>query len=109
MKSLSSILLESLNKLNKNNLFIEVCKKGSIKIVKLLIDKGADVNAKNNDGWTALIWASRNGYTEIAKLLIDKGADVNAKNNYVWTALMLASRNGYKKVVELLKQYGAKE
>jgi len=50
--------------------------------------KGADVKAQDNDGWTALIWASRNGREAIARLLIDKGADVKAQTNDGSTALV---------------------
>ena len=42
--------------------------------------KGADVNAKDYNGTTALIMAIRNGYTEIVSRLLEKGADVNAKD-----------------------------
>jgi ankyrin repeat protein len=49
--------------------------------VKSLLDKGADVNAKRDGGWTALMLAARGGHVEVAKTLLDKGADVNA-NNY---------------------------
>ncbi|MBI5203673.1 MAG: ankyrin repeat domain-containing protein [Nitrospirae bacterium] len=50
---------------------------GRTDIAKLLIDKGADVNVKNESGWTALILAAYPGRTDIAKLLIDKGADID--------------------------------
>ena len=33
---------------------------------------GADVNARNNDGQTALDWAAKGGYNEIVQLLLDK-------------------------------------
>ena len=55
---------------------------------RVLIDAGADVNAKEEDGWTALMWASRYGRTETVNLLIDAGADINIKNELGWTALM---------------------
>ena len=38
------------------------------------IEEGADVNAQNNDGWTALMWASQEGHPEVAQLLIEAGA-----------------------------------
>ena len=47
--------------------------------VKKLIEEGADVNARDNRGFTVLIWASAWRQTEIVKLLIEAGADVNAK------------------------------
>ena len=45
-----------------------------IENIKLLINAGADINAKNNDGKTALIIAANLGHSETAKLLIDNGA-----------------------------------
>ena len=40
----------------------------------LLLEKGADVNMKVNDGSTILSWAIRNGHMEMAMLLLEKGA-----------------------------------
>jgi ankyrin repeat protein len=42
--------------------------------VKLLLDMGADVNAKRQDGWTALKLAQKSGSTEIVELLKAHGA-----------------------------------
>ena len=49
--------------------------------MKLLLSKGADVNAKDQSGYTALSWASSGGHSEIVRLLFQKGADVNAKDS----------------------------
>jgi len=54
---------------------------GHIEIVRELINRGADINAKANDGYTALIEASANGRIEVVRELINRGADINAKNN----------------------------
>ncbi|MBR1604047.1 MAG: ankyrin repeat domain-containing protein, partial [Synergistaceae bacterium] len=50
-------------------------------VIKLLIDAGADVNARNEDGKTALMAAARyNQNPEVIETLVDVGADVNARN-----------------------------
>jgi ankyrin repeat protein len=53
---------------------------GHLEISKLLIDRGADVNAKY-DGWTALMFASKKGYREVVKTLLEKGADYKIKSD----------------------------
>ncbi len=79
---------------------------GSIDAIKMLIEAGADVNAKNNFGATALLWCARDG--EKARLLIEHGADVNARSKQGRTPLMLASmREGGSDIVALLLSKGA--
>lgn len=50
-------------------------------VVRLLLDKGADINARNCYGNTALHEACRSGVMEIVEMLLNAGADVNATNN----------------------------
>ena len=76
-------------------LMLLVCKREQHKVFHelftKLIDAGADVNIKNDDGGTALInamWCDRAIYT--VRMLIDAGADVNIKSNGGWTALICA-------------------
>ena len=71
-------------------------------VVKRLLEAGADVNAKGNNGQTALMLASWEG-KELASELLKAGADVNAKDNDGQTALMLASWEGKELASELLK------
>ena len=52
-----------------------------VKMAEFLIRNGANVNAKGDDGGTALHAAAFLGQYEIAKLLIQNGADVDARNN----------------------------
>jgi ankyrin repeat protein len=68
--------------------------KGYLKIVKLLLENGANVNDQY-----ALLTAIKNNYLEITKLLIENGADVNANNG---AALAGASQRGHLEIVKLL-------
>ena len=93
----------------ENVRLIDLIKAGKTDLAIKKIENGADVNAKDNDGDTPLIWASCEGHTEIVKLLLAHGADVNTKDNDGGTPLYYASSRGYIEVVNLLKQYGATE
>uniref|UniRef100_UPI002609A6A7 ankyrin repeat domain-containing protein n=1 Tax=uncultured Brachyspira sp. TaxID=221953 RepID=UPI002609A6A7 len=83
------------------------CREGDFEMAELLIASGVDVNAKDDDNWTVLMFASINGHLEIVKYLIDKGADINAKSNNNVTALMVASEKGHLEVVKYLIDKGA--
>ena len=78
---------------------------GYIEIVKLLIDKGANVNAQGS--WTALSWAAASGHTGIVILLLENGAYINAVNEHGCTALMLAAYSGEPETVRILIDKGA--
>jgi ankyrin repeat protein len=66
------------------------------------------VNARRDDGLTALMWASQIGHLEISRELCLRGANVNAaKTDNGVTALHLASYHGHLEVVRLLLQKGA--
>ena len=72
--------------------------------IKELIKSGADVNMKDEHGYTALMLAYR---TQTAQLLIEAGADVDAHDNNGETALMWASAQGNVDRVKLLIKSGA--
>jgi uncharacterized protein len=77
--------------------------KGNLASVQAELDKGVDVNTKDDlRGTTPLIWATTMGHEEIAELLLANGADVNAKNYGREGALNNATRGGYIEIVELL-------
>lgn len=69
---------------------IAAAQRGIVSVVQVLLDEGANINAKTNDGDTALIIAALEGHADIVTLLTEKGADVNTKKNDGWTALMAA-------------------
>ena len=66
---------------------------GKTEIAELLIQKGADVNARNRDGGTALHGAAFLGHADTAELLVRKGADVNATNGKGETSLYAMAAN----------------
>jgi len=77
---------------------------GKTKVVKILIGKGADINAKDQlYGDTPLHKAVWNGHVETVKLLVSKGANVNAKDKKGKTPLYYAKKRGHKDVVKYLK------
>jgi len=83
--------------------FLEAAKSGDKAKVERLLKAGADVDAKDHYGMTALMWASKNGHKETVDILIKNKADVNAKdNNNGMTALMWASWQGYEEIVDVL-------
>jgi ankyrin repeat protein len=67
------------------------------------------VNAKDNEGDTALIDASANGYVSIVRALIAAKADVNIVRNDGATALSVSLKNEHTDVADLLKKAGAHE
>ena len=81
---------------------------GNIEAIKQHLAAGTDVNAKYDDGWTALHRAARVGHNEIAELLIAKGADVNAKMDNGDTPLDQAITNHRTEVADLLRKHGGK-
>ncbi len=81
---------------------------GRIGDVRWLINKNANVNARDKDAETALMAAAFSGHTEVVELLLNNGANVNAISSGGETALSLAQNNGHDKVIRMLVANGAK-
>jgi ankyrin repeat protein len=90
--------------LNADNSIHSAAKAGHIEAVKQHIATGADVNAKDNDGWIPLHYAALDGHKEVVELLIAEGAVVNAKMEDGDTALDMADGE----IADLLRKHGGK-
>ncbi len=94
--------------LSGRTLLMKAAKAGNEWQVKRLLEAGADINLKDNDGWTALMYTVRyNEGLECVELLLNAGADIKAANNYGLTAIALAANynNNPKILTKLLNSY----
>ncbi|CEJ87161.1 hypothetical protein VHEMI04323 [[Torrubiella] hemipterigena] len=80
---------------------------GHCELIQLLIDKGADISAMDNEGNVPLHFASSFQKVEATRVLLDNGAEIQATNDEGETALHLACKDGHLDVVELLLKNGA--
>ena len=68
------------------------------------------MEAKENNGWTPLIWASSEGHLTTVKVLVEEcHANVEAKTNHGGTALSQAKFRGKSDVEQYLRSKGATE
>ncbi|KAJ7776715.1 ankyrin repeat-containing domain protein [Mycena olivaceomarginata] len=80
---------------------------GHQKICKLLLNKGADVNAQGGQCGNALQAAASRGHDKIVQVLLNKGADVNAQGGFYGNALQAAASEGHDKIFQVLLDKGA--
>lgn len=76
----------------------------SYKMAKLLVNNGAQINAKNASGYTPLHCVYK--HLEIIKLLLDNGADIKAKTNLGYSIIHIAVQNDNLNLVKLLLNLG---
>lgn len=75
-------------------------------IIQLLISNGAKIDAKDNDGWTALMWAAWSNMPKTAAMLMKNEASPATTDKHGNTALTLAARRGNVEIVRLLAAVG---
>ncbi|MDX1390726.1 MAG: ankyrin repeat domain-containing protein, partial [Acidobacteriota bacterium] len=87
---------------------VDAAMRGDVDAVRALLREGADVNAAQGDGMTALHWSAENDDLEIADVLLVAGANVDAVTRLgSYTALHIASKAGSARVVGRLLEAGA--
>jgi len=89
------------------SLLPEAVAEGNSMVVKLLLDKGVDIESEGRSAKTPLSIAVRNGHVDIVKLLLEKGAQLEAKNVFHQTPLSIAISEGHVEIVKLLLEKGA--
>lgn len=75
--------------------------------MQILLESGADINARGMTGYTAMHAASAQGHTRVVQMLLEAGADIKARRFDGYTAMQLASRRGHEKVVQMLLDHRA--
>ncbi len=79
------------------------CDKGNLKTIgKLIVDYKLDINAKDDKGITALMYAVINEQTHVIELLVKLGADQSIQDKDGYTALMHACKKKNKSIIEAL-------
>jgi ankyrin repeat protein len=76
-------------------------------IIKLLLERGADINRADPKGITAVSNAAFMGHANIVKILIENGADVNKADNNGSTPLFEAASTGNEEIINLLLEKGS--
>ncbi|MCC5603059.1 ankyrin repeat domain-containing protein [Nostoc favosum] len=92
---------------NPYAVLMTMARRGQTDIVQRLMKMGAQVNATNKIGDTALYLATDNGHTYTVKALIELGAQVNTANIGGWTPLMMAAARGDLETMTILLEHGA--
>ncbi len=88
--------------MEENAELIHAVKNKKKELIDKLIKKGENVNKKDGNGKTPLMYAAEQGDEETARLLINHGADVHAKNGEGKTAASFAAINGYERMMKIL-------
>lgn len=77
---------------------------GRRQCVAFLLERGAEVDAKDSDGRTALIYATRAGDLQTVQLLVEGGTFIKRRDRFHKTALLYAAEGGHREILIHLGQ-----
>ena len=93
----------------RDTALLQACSEGTTEDIRLLLERGADANAVNADGQTALMLAAQHQIRgEAIKLLLAANADLEATDPRGQTAIMIGIRNPHASVMEAMLDGGAR-
>ncbi len=92
---------------NDDPLLIKAAEQGDTSTVLSLLQKGADINGKDERGRTAIMAATHGNHPETVKALIDAGADVNLQDDILDNPFLYAGAEGLLEIVKLTIDAGA--
>ena len=85
----------------------ESAAEGDVATLQSFFSEGIDVDHRDNEDRTPLMYAAEAGQRDAVEVLLNHGADVNARDLYGFTPLMNAARVGHTSIVKLLLSRGA--
>lgn len=86
----------------------EAARFGYVQVIRYLLNRGADLNQTDTEGWSPILIAASRGDLALIRFLVEiAGSDVRAKNNSKTTSLMLAASSGSLEVCRYLLDRGA--
>ena len=90
-----------------NQPLLWAARNGRDSTVQILLERGAQVAAKNDEGVTALYWAASNGHASVLLQLLERGANCRPKDRIGWTPLHRAAFHGHTGVAKVLLENNA--
>ena len=87
-------------------MLLTASKNGNLEYVKLAIAQGANINAKDEKGSTALHWATYYEHTDIIRFLLMQGANPYETDKYGLTPIDVAKFNKKEKALKIFKEFG---
>ena len=85
----------------------QAAKAGNLKGLEEALAAGADVNARDDKGWTALMYVADKGYVLLVEPLLQAKADLDVRAPDGATALFMAAAHGHSEIIEQLMKAGA--
>ena len=93
----------------KTRELLKAAKKDDVRTLEDLLNTGVNVNIRDKDGMTPLMWAAYYCNFNTVELLLDSGADYSMENDSGVTVLKIVDKGLYPEIGVLLKEYGAIE